>query len=136
MLVKKDDRVKVVLRNSIQVDGIVESWSEQESVLLLEDGSGKMIITKTSEDVMLIKIISTPTIEELEEEKEELAERFDETYLEPSDDGLRLKKLADLRKELDQQDKKIISEKLKSHSITEVRPVRYESHIFKKPSTK
>lgn len=122
---QKDQHVKCVLRNGAVAEGIVEEWTGSQVQLKSLDGESILIITHPAEDIMLIKIIlTTPTVEEiaaeLEHEKTELEQRFEETRQvhDPNNPDDR-KTLAQLRIELAKQDRKIIAEKLKEHKPTQ-----------------
>jgi len=132
MIPKKGQHIKCVLRNNLIIDGIVDSWSDDKSVLLSRDGASASVIQHTLQDVVVIKII----FKNLLQTKESLEQKFNETLSNPSDD-LRLKNLAELKTLMIEQEKKIISEKLKDHQIGNVRKVEYEQpRFFKMPSIK
>ena len=168
----KGNQVHIFFRNGMQAEGIVESWSDGVSVLGTSDPTRKLIINKTSDDIMMIKIVATPMPKEqlpsvpetirphpepLSKEaqearkplppemlvgalqdrvhktsgkllsatplklssktKEKLEEEFQETYEMPSNDDLRIKRLAQLRIMMADQDRKIIENKLNEHTI-------------------
>jgi hypothetical protein len=127
--IAKGTQIIAVMNNAIQIAGVVEVWSEQESILMLKDGS-KWIIHNTAKDVMLTKlVVMEPSLKETQNERHALQEEFEEACQAASDD-LRVKKLAELKILLNNQEKQIISQKLREHEITEVKPVQYEQPRF------
>lgn len=131
---QKGQYVKVIFRNGAQAEGYVVSWSDQKSVLTSSDGQSFFIIQKTTEDVMAVKIIleEIKALPQLEVELDEIEEKFEEVYTQPSDSDLRLKNLAQLKAAMVEQEKKIVAEKLKSHTFSGVRKTNYEHGFFKK----
>jgi sRNA-binding regulator protein Hfq len=111
--------IKVFFRNGMQAEGIVQSWSEMKSVLLIADGKDLCLILKTEEDVILVQMINdiSKTKVGLREHMNELEEQFQETYKMPSADELRIKKLSDLKQMMIEQEKKIIKDKMVDHNI-------------------
>ncbi len=125
-LIQKGQHVRCVLRNNLLLDGIVESWSDTISVIKSMDGLHSNIILNTIQDVMVVKIIHKQSIQA----KTELDQQFDQAHSSPSSDDLRVKKMAELKTLLVEQEKKIIADKLKSHHAGEVRKVNYELPRF------
>jgi len=126
-LIQKGQHVKCVLKNNLLLDGIVESWSDTISVIKSMDGLHSNIILNTLRDVIVVKIIHKHPAQF----KTELEQQFTETVLAPSDDELRLKKMAELKSLLVEQEKKIITDKLRSHHVSEVKKVNYEFPRFR-----
>jgi hypothetical protein len=136
MKIQEDQFIKVILKNNILLEGFVEEFSEKEICLRSSDGKSLFLILDTSQ-VILIKIILEPekdiashriegveekprTTKQPAEQKIEIEKEFHKTYEQPSGDELRTKKLAELKIMLAEQEKKIISEKMRSHDIGEV----------------
>jgi len=133
-LIEVGMKITVVMKNAIQISGTVVQWHNNATSILDLANGDRWIIPRTADDVMLIKIIAEQKKElaNLEIEKTELEEEFKETYNQPISD-LRLKNLAELKALMNKQEKDIIAQKLKSHEISEVKPVKYEyPNIFKK----
>jgi hypothetical protein len=140
--------VKCILRNGALAEGIVESWLVDEVQLKSLDGESILIITRPTEDIMLIKIlleIPKENEEQLEvhsideeiksdlKEKVELAtEAMDPTNIES------IKTLAELKIELAKQERKIIAEKLREHRPSayapSTTPYHYPSVVDKQMS--
>lgn len=117
--------VKIVFRNSTQAEGTVEFWSDKESILVSTDKLSKFIIFNTQDDVMAVKICYEAPVVEVKKRFEETVEEFKRVYAEPSTDELRNHNLAHLKTLMNEQEKKIISDKVKSHTITNSRPTQY-----------
>ena len=135
MTPKVNDYVRIFFRNGMQAEGNIIMWSSNRSSLALPDGKSTCIIMKTDEDIMMLQILNdiSETKIGLREHFNELEEQFENTVELPSDDDLRLKKLADLKKMMIEQEKKIISEQLKDHTISTVQRPQYGTpDIFKK----
>lgn len=131
--------VKCWFRNNVMIEGYVESWTDKQSVLKSLDGKSILIIFNTDDDIVAIKVMlpkwdqpSSPT-----EIKTELEEKFQKIYDEPSDSELRVLKLSQLKQMMNEQEKKIITDKLKSHTIDGARKIEYGyPGIHKKPRSK
>lgn len=146
MIPQKDEYVRVIFRNSTQAEGIVQSWSEHEAILRSLDGASLLIIQDTSSDIMAVKVYlaapdtSTPDVLDKEiEHKEEIDSDFEEVKQEVGvDEYLRAKTLLELRRLQLEQDRKIISERLKDHTPSgNQMKVQYElPRFFKKQSFK
>ena len=116
MIPQPGQHVKLTFRNAIQIEGVVESWSDTLSVLHTLTDKKVRVIHKTKDDVMFYDIL-TNYISPIEAPKKltELEEQFEEVYQQPSNNDLRLQSLAKLKVAMIEQEKAIISNKLKSH---------------------
>lgn len=131
--------IKIILKNNIIVEGIVEFWADKDCLLKSLDDDSIFLIPNPNSDIIMVKMFnkSKKPIQIETEKKSELEKKFEETYEKPSDDDLRLKNLAELKSELIEQEKKIIANKLKNHHIGEIKKVQYGNHYLnKKPSAK
>ncbi len=101
---EKGTFVSVYFKNGILEQGIVESWSDNKSVLKSVSGNSLIIIQKTLEDVMLVKI----------EIKSKPIEFDDEIKLEEPEpnQNLRVMKLAELRRQKIIEDRRLAREQL------------------------
>lgn len=127
--------VKVIFRNGMQAEGTVAAWSDDKSVVNLPDNKSVCLIMNTKEDVLMVQMVNdiSETKIGLREHMEELENQFHETYKEPSVNDLRLKKLAELKQMMIEQEKKIVKEKVVDHSITTVQGPKYgQPNFFKK----
>jgi hypothetical protein len=134
-----DQHVKCLLTNNTLVEGYVIVWELQRVVLKSLDGESLLIVHHPERDIMMTKIILNSEPEEefpvfTPESKEitELENKWEETLAGPSDDELRTKKLAELKVLMIEQEKKIIRDKVRSHShesssAYSPHPVKYQS---------
>jgi hypothetical protein len=129
MKLEKNNNVKIYLRNNLVISGIVESWSARECKLISTDGSNCIILPNPLSDIVAVFILTEPSVKEKivirEETISELEKKFEETYNEPSSDDLRIKKLSELKILLAQQEKKIVAEKLKDHTLPMPKETKY-----------
>lgn len=145
-------QVKCLLKNSTLIEGIVEVWNDQFVQLKSLDQENILFIHRPNEEIVFTKIIMVKnninnkednenyktvplnqqswSLKVFNHQKENLEQKFQEELVKPSS-NLRIKTLADLKKELNKQDKKIIKEKLKEHQITDA-PNRVEYFSFLK----
>jgi hypothetical protein len=150
--------VKCILRNGAVAEGIVIEWFASEVQLRSLDHESILIITHPTEDIILIKVITgmpkidLPLIDEVIDTtevitaplaydalatKSDLEDKFEEAKTLPMDDPERIKALAKLRIMMAEQDKKIISEKVRNHFPSETRKIQYGyPGLIKKPSPK
>lgn len=138
--------VKLLLQGNLILEGIVKDWFEDQVILTSLDKKSISIVMHPEEDIRVIKVILEPEdistqssssedsepIPDKKEIKTQLEKKFDEVYNSPSEDNLRIKTLSELKSQLVEQEKAIISEKLKNHEIGEVRTVKYELPRFLK----
>lgn len=158
MTPEKGKHVKCILRTGVSVEGIVQEWYNNVVQLLSLDGESILIIPHPGEDIMLIKIlidmpeIDLPLTDEVtdtvdveisdgvrvvEHEISGLERKFQAAKNLPTDDPNKAKTLAELRIMMAEQEKKIISHKVRNHYPSETRKVQYGYPGFvKKPSTK
>lgn len=132
-MIQAGQQVVVFFRTGIELIGTVDMWSDDKSILTVDNNA--YIIMKTAEDVMMVRIMQQNSIKPVEvaqEEMRELEEEFQEIYEEPSDNDLRLKKLADLKTMMIDQEKKIIAEKIRSHTISDAQKVKYGNPFYSK----
>jgi hypothetical protein len=139
MIPLKEQWVKVFFRNSMQAEGYVEFWSEEQAVLRADEGLSLLIIQDVKADIMAVKVYTYPDPPPPKEpkiaEKTPLDEEFEKVRREDKiDEYLKAKTLIELRKLQAEQDRKIISEKLREHTPTsQVKVPKYElPGLFKK----
>lgn len=144
MIPKNGQYVKCMLRNNTVVEGIVENWAggvATGTIQLYSLDGNSMFIIPNSEDIMLIKIVlDKPKVEEVEEVKEkiivktELEQKFEDKYNEHHNpyDLSRNKSLADLKILLAEQERRVISEKLRDHhagSASDLSTIKYHKQL-------
>jgi hypothetical protein len=134
--------VQILLQNNMILEGTVIEWSPHQVVISSLDDESTSVILHPKEDIRVVKIIGKQNAESVqkpeatEKKKIKLEQEFDETYQMPSDNNLRLKKLAELKSELIEQEKLMIASRLKEHTIGDVKTVKYEQpRFFKKQSS-
>lgn len=119
--------VKLIFRNATQAEGIVESWGDDISILVSADGLSKFVVLHTNEDLLGVKVCfeepETPT--QNRRNFEETVEEFKEVYAQPSADELRLHNLAHLKSLMNEQEKKITTDKLQDHAVSEIKQSQY-----------
>lgn len=136
MNLEKGLHIKCILKNNALIEGIIEAWSDDEVVLKSLDGKSLMIVHAGISDIVFTKVILEED-NELNSENVEtvISEKIKETLdIPPEENNLRdksIKELVDLRNE---QERRIIKDKLKEHSATEVRTVKYGTPGFFKKS--
>jgi sRNA-binding regulator protein Hfq len=133
--------VKIFLRNSMVLEGIVEDWTDQSVILKSLDEESQFIIHHPTQDILLTKVIlSAPPDEETQLEPTPTAPNFPQEIEEVSVEeeiDLRTKNLVELKQLKAQQERKILVEKMKDHHIGQVsQKVAYEQPGFRtKPRT-
>lgn len=135
MIPQPGQYVKIIFNNATQAEGFVENWSDDETVLKAEDGKSYLVISKTSDHVMAVKIMIDYDLPQRTTTKlEELAEKFEEVKNLPSSDELRLKKLGQLRIMMADQEKKMFANKMAEHkpSSDNAAGVKYGNPFTKK----
>ena len=123
MIPQIGQHVKCILRAGVVAEGIVEEWGTTAQLRSL-DGENILIITHPTDDIVLIKItVKSPIKNKI---SSNLENEFKEIHDQPSNNDLRLKQMVELKALLLEQEKKIITDKLKDHSIGEVKKAKYE----------
>lgn len=119
--------IKCILKSGIVVEGILEKWGTYVCLKTL-DNARQIIIHNVDEVVMTTIFLKSAT---------DLEEKFQEVYEQSSEDPERLKTLAGLRRQMAEQDKQIIANKVRNHHIGETKKVKYGyPGFFAKPSPK
>lgn len=123
MTPQKQQHVQVLLRVGGTIEGFVEEWSEGESILKSLDGKSIIIIPKTSDDIMLVRVfLPEKTLPEI---KSAIKEKIEEVLQPSGDPEADEANLQQLREMSIQQEKKIIVEKIKEHHSDGVKRVKY-----------
>ncbi len=141
-MIEIGQHVKCLLKNNSVVEGTVMEWEDTHVKLEALDHSSILIIHHPQEDIILTKIVLDDDVADDYKEPAEtpirtdLEEEFDQAYNQPSGNDLRTKRLAELRIEMANHEKKMVREKLRHHHLGEVKKVEYGTPGFlKKPST-
>jgi sRNA-binding regulator protein Hfq len=120
-------QVKVFLKNDLCIDGIVKEWNKDN--VILEKNSKMLIIYHPTETILMVEIEIGKSVPKetspRQVQKAKLEEKFEEVKEQPTSD-LKNKNLAQLKSLLNEEERKELSEKLSTHTITnEVKPVDY-----------
>ena len=130
-----DKHVKLLLKDNIIIEGIVTSWGK-EVILKSPDNKSCSVITHPDEDIRVIKIINTEKENKKENHQtlvvdESLKQKIQDAINAPSTDSLRIKTIAELKKELNKNEKEAIANNLKNINMTDnSNVVRYQYPPF------
>lgn len=119
--------IKIIFKNGSLVEGFVDSIEEDEIILVSEDGSHAIVITSPDE-VMAYKfailpqeaapVVAPKKAPEVRRKKEAVQEEIAQAILSPSANPNRLKRIADLKKEMNDLEREGIAQKLTSFEVT------------------
>jgi|ERR1700722_11209906 len=110
---KQGEHVIICLRNGVQLEGDVISWSDGKSALKSSQGTATIVLQKTLDDVLFFKI--TNFRDDYEELKEKPVKEEDD-----------IKQLAELKSQINEMDRADLREKMSSHQADGMREVSYE----------
>jgi hypothetical protein len=132
MKLQTGQHIKILFRNRLSEEGIVQSWDNREGVLKSLDGKSLMIIQHPNRDILAIQVI----LENPQESKDKAEQSISKTAgdiiksIQNSDSqeiiNDHIKTIAELKKDLDEQERKIVAEKLKDHYIGSTGKAKYE----------
>lgn len=143
MISLQDKKVRVIFKNGMSVDGIIQEWSNDLSILKNEDNDNLLLIYETSTNVMMVQVIVKETKEEWRKRRADAIEALEQeakaTYSEIKDPNpkelelecyepdptLRAQKLAELRKLQLQEHKKQLQQHIKAWRAGGVPQVKY-----------
>lgn len=132
-MIEIGQHIKCIFHNGTLVEGIVESWTPEESVLKSLIDESRLIIPNTSRDIMFIKVVAPPENKKIV--LPQIDQDIEEVRKEPISD-LKNKRLADLKILKSKAEKDIVANKLKEHHVGEVRKTEYGTPgFFKKQSS-
>lgn len=134
----RGQHVRCFLKIGTMVEGIVEVWLDQQVVLKSLNERSVFLLSHPDEDIVLTEIV-LPEREVLEiqvaikEKLEEIQKPIEDTEINSSN-------IQQLKKMLAEQGKKMISDRIREHSISEAKHQKYEDKyelpgFFKKSST-
>lgn len=112
MIPKKGQQIVIYLRSGIQLSGIVEFWGDGKSSIKSQEGTSTTVLQKTIEDVLFYKILN------LKKDYETLAEK----PIKEKDD---IKKIAELKNEMNALDRLDLRDKMSSHEPGGMREIQY-----------
>lgn len=121
----RGQKVQVRFNNGIFFDAVVENWSDQKSILMLPDSGETVVIQKTLQDVMLVKILNSPKPSKVEiEEPNEIHEEFETLKEQPKNEN-NLKRMSELKDALNKLEREEVLKKATSFTASGVRQVTY-----------
>ena len=137
-MIEINSNVKILLRNNTIIEGKVLLW---DNIVKLQDKDNSiLILPNPTQDIIMIKVIfenSQPTNKpqipkiEIKEIPKHLDKHLKDEYNKPTEEPLRLKKLAQLKTDLLKQEKAIIANKLKDHVPGQISPPNYQNPFIK-----
>src|ERR1700722_84519 len=104
--------IVLYLRNGVQLEGVVVSWTDDKSVLQSPQGTSLIVIQKTLDDVMFFKITDA-------------RKDFQKLIEKPEKQEDDIKKIAELKNEINELDRVELRDKLSSHSADGMREIQY-----------
>lgn len=125
MIVEKSKHVICCLKNNALLEGTVESWSDEEVVLLSLDTMSRLIILNPKQDIVFVKIIlESLKQKKLPELKQQISQELGEV-LQEEDTDLKNESIQHLKALVVEQERKIIKEKTKDHQLGQPRSISY-----------
>jgi len=120
MIPQQGQYVKIFLRNSMIIEGLVEEWTDQQVVLkLLLSDESFAIVHRPGEDILVTKVGTQPTPVQTDKPSSEIRQEIVATLKEAIkpevEPEIQKMNLTQLRQLVVQQDRKIIEEKRKEH---------------------
>lgn len=117
---QKDQLVEIRFNNGLYLKGIVENWTDEKTVLRLDNTKEVIIIQNTRETVLLVKIVG----KEKAQQKQTISTEFEELKEQPKTD-YSLKRMAELKDEMNRLEKEEILRKARSHEASGTRNIEY-----------
>ena len=128
MIPEKGQHVKCFMRSTMVLEGIVEEWSDTQVVLKSLADQSVLIIHRPNEDIAVTKVVLEEPQEkpklELPEIKQAVKDKLEEVLNSTDDAELDKMNIQQLRQLVAEQEKKIISDKIKDHFGSPDRPRR------------
>jgi len=136
MDIQPGQHVKCFFKIGTVIEGIIKSWSKDESELLSLNDNNLMVILHTNEDLMLVKIVLQENLEEEvpkrktpqewlnAQPKEKIKEKLAEALQPTGDLNIDNLNLTELRQLAHEQEKQMIAQKKKEHFGTPDAPKR------------
>lgn len=116
MIPQENQNIIIFLKNgiagTIRLEGIVISWSNKEAVLKSIAETTTIVIQNTSEDILYYKILNTK-------------KEFEELKVKPNKKPDDIKKIAELKVEMNEAEKDILLSKARSHEPTGQKEIKY-----------
>ncbi len=119
MTPEKGQHVKCFMRSTMVLEGIVEEWSDTQVVLKSLADQSVLIIHRPSEDIAVTNVVLEEPQEkpklELPEIKRAVKDKLEEVLHPTNNEELDKMNIQQLRQLVVEQEKKIISDKIKEH---------------------
>lgn len=131
MIPEKGQLVELRFNSGVHFDAIVEEWTDQKSILKLPKTQEIVIIQKTLQDVLLVKILHNPSqtshspviVEELPP-VENAFEEFERLKSEPISNKS-VVRMSELKDEMNRLEREEFNRKLTSFEPTGTREIEY-----------
>lgn len=133
MILQKGQFVQIRFNNGIFFDAIIEDWSDQKSIVSLPDTRETVIIQKTLQDVLLVKVFNkSPEIKkkeiEIKEEKDKKLDNVRSEFDKLKDETTSptsLKKMSELKDEMNKLEREEVFGRMKEFKPDGVREIVY-----------
>ena len=121
----KGQFVQVRFNNGTFFDATVEEWSDQKSIVILPDTNDRVIIQKTLQDVLLVKMFATKISPEIKKQYDmEIQQEFETLKEQPKNDAS-IKRMSKLKDDLNKIERQEFKKKATSHTINGMRAITY-----------
>lgn len=131
----KGQLVQVRFNNGVFFDAIVEEWSDQKSILVLPETQEVVILQKTLQDVLLVKVLKPATQELLTQRQVEVSsfdefsfvetqEEFEHWQAKPITDHS-LKRMSELKDQLNKMERADRLSKMNEFKANGMKAVNY-----------
>jgi hypothetical protein len=115
MIPQLGQHVKIILRASLTLEGIVEQWNDQQIILKSIDGERLTLVNSPTVDILLTIIMLSPKSEvKLPEIKQKITDQL-QTVLQENDPEINKLNIQQLKRLVREQEMKIITNKRKEH---------------------
>lgn len=148
MKIEKDQHIKILFKNGMVTEGIVDSWELDNYIIRSLTDQSLLIIFHPNDDILAVKVLQQPVNNQINSTSQVLPKINSTSPILPKVDpevvqeelgaeklteqDLRVKKLAELRILEAKQAKAIFANKLKDHNIGPTNPVQYKQPFIKK----
>ena len=124
MILRKGQHVRCFLKIGTMVEGIVEEWTDQQVVLKSLNERSLFLLSHPGEDIVLTEVVFPER--EVSEIQSAIKEKLQEVQKPFDDTEINNSNIRQLKKMVVEQEKKIIFDKVREHSISEAKHKKYE----------
>jgi tetrahydromethanopterin S-methyltransferase subunit A len=125
MKLQQGQFIQIRFNNGVFFDAIVEEWSDQKSIVKLADTNEIVIIQKTLQDVLLVKVLAVKNEPIVKQQyKSEVDEEFETLKAQPKNNDT-LARMAELKDELNKIEREELLKKTLSHKPSGLKEVTY-----------